>query len=467
MSRSSGRGRDQGRSGEREAPEEVDEQQRRLAELRLRRSILKRKAERAGGAAKGGVEIPRTGGAPLAGDTRKRMEGQLGADLSGVKLHTGGESAEAARTLGARAFTDGADVHFGAGQFAPGSREGDRLLAHELTHVVQAQKTGIQRKADEEDEAAAQGVEAAGPEVSDPDEPAEKEADAVGDEAAANLHGRADDAGAAVGQEAPGKTIARELDGVGRKIYRTGAEAGGAPATSAPAAGAEAAPPPVFDVDQIAKGQNIRVGNLLSDPGPGHAALQGLAAGDPNALSPLGVGTLPAGFPTNGVEWGLGQLGDGRCFVIRGQAGAVDWSPFPGVTPLAHSHPLRPIASQGGKTVDQVFADQTLATRILPSNSDIRMMAQQGVPLHLVHTPYRFEAPNKVDNPSGATDRRPTVSFAIRNARPAGHLFGNSAMPKYQCDLVAEATGNPFWHGSIQSAWHPHLGDMLGLGALP
>ena len=42
------------------------------------------------------------------------------------------------------------DVHFAAGQYAPGTKEGDRLLAHELTHVVQGQKSGVQRKAEKE-----------------------------------------------------------------------------------------------------------------------------------------------------------------------------------------------------------------------------------------------------------------------------------------------------------------------------
>src|SRR5437773_8314292 len=58
--------------------------------------------------------IPEGGGAPLDGENRARMEGQLGGDLSGVRIHTGGESARAADDLSARAFTQGKDVHFGA-----------------------------------------------------------------------------------------------------------------------------------------------------------------------------------------------------------------------------------------------------------------------------------------------------------------------------------------------------------------
>lgn len=109
--------------------------------LRHRLSI-QRKAEGAPAQA----QIPEGGGEPLGAGVRKKLEPKLGAKLDGVRVHTSGESAQAATQLGARAFTVGSDVHFGAGQFAPGTKEGDRLLAHELTHVVQGQRSGIQRK---------------------------------------------------------------------------------------------------------------------------------------------------------------------------------------------------------------------------------------------------------------------------------------------------------------------------------
>src|SRR5439155_1662171 len=57
--------------------------------------------------------------------------------LSQVRVHTGGDAAGSAKQLGAKAFTVGSDVHFAAGAFAPGTGEGDRLLAHELAHTLQ------------------------------------------------------------------------------------------------------------------------------------------------------------------------------------------------------------------------------------------------------------------------------------------------------------------------------------------
>src|SRR5512143_340890 len=106
---------------------------------------VQRKADAGGGA--GNVAIPEGGGSKLPDGVRAKMEPKLGADLSDVRVHTGGESAQAATGIGARAFTIGSNVHFNAGEFAPGSKEGDRLLAHELTHVVQGKKSGVQRKA--------------------------------------------------------------------------------------------------------------------------------------------------------------------------------------------------------------------------------------------------------------------------------------------------------------------------------
>jgi hypothetical protein len=110
------------------------------------------------------------------------MEPHVGADLSGVKIHTGAESVAAARAAGAHAFTTGRDIHFDAGQFAPGTREGDRLLAHELTHVAQNQP-GIQRKANPHADAPGEGHA-----VSQPGDESEKDADAVGAKTEAALH---------------------------------------------------------------------------------------------------------------------------------------------------------------------------------------------------------------------------------------------------------------------------------------
>ena len=73
-------------------------------------------------------------GQPLDGGTRAWMEPRFGRDLSGVRVHTGAQADESARAVGARAYAVGQDAVFAAGQYNPGSREGLRLLAHELSH---------------------------------------------------------------------------------------------------------------------------------------------------------------------------------------------------------------------------------------------------------------------------------------------------------------------------------------------
>ncbi|BAZ27652.1 hypothetical protein NIES4074_00790 [Cylindrospermum sp. NIES-4074] len=77
------------------------------------------------------------GGTPLDKETRSFMEPRFGADFSSVKVHTDSSSVQMNKELGAQAFTHGHDVYFGAGKYNPGADDGKRLLAHELTHVVQ------------------------------------------------------------------------------------------------------------------------------------------------------------------------------------------------------------------------------------------------------------------------------------------------------------------------------------------
>src|SRR5438876_6145629 len=81
------------------------------------------------------------GGAPLDNDTRGFMESRLGADFSDVRVHTDGKAAESARSVQAYAYTVGNDVVFQSDKYAPDSDSGQRMLAHELTHVVQ-QRSG-------------------------------------------------------------------------------------------------------------------------------------------------------------------------------------------------------------------------------------------------------------------------------------------------------------------------------------
>ncbi len=79
----------------------------------------------------------RGAGQPLPEADRSFMERRFGADFSGVRVHTDGIAVQMNRELNAQAFTYGRDIYFGAGRYSPNISSGKRLLAHELTHVVQ------------------------------------------------------------------------------------------------------------------------------------------------------------------------------------------------------------------------------------------------------------------------------------------------------------------------------------------
>lgn len=81
------------------------------------------------------------GGSPLDSSTRGFMESRLGSDFSDVRVHTGGKADESARSINAQAYTVGSDVVFRSGAYQPDTPTGQRVIAHELTHVVQ-QKAG-------------------------------------------------------------------------------------------------------------------------------------------------------------------------------------------------------------------------------------------------------------------------------------------------------------------------------------
>lgn len=78
---------------------------------------------------------------PLDSSTREFMEQSFGHDFSHVKVHTDTKAVESSREADARAYTIGSDVVFGEGEYAPGTRSGRSLIAHELAHVVQQQQT--------------------------------------------------------------------------------------------------------------------------------------------------------------------------------------------------------------------------------------------------------------------------------------------------------------------------------------
>ncbi len=77
------------------------------------------------------------GGSPLEATTKEFMESRFGYDFSTVRIHSDLSAARTAKALNALAYTTGNDVTFGEGQYSPNTVKGRRLLAHELTHIIQ------------------------------------------------------------------------------------------------------------------------------------------------------------------------------------------------------------------------------------------------------------------------------------------------------------------------------------------
>lgn len=85
-------------------------------------------------------------GDPMDDNTRSFMENRFMYDFSKVKIHTGNIAAKSAQSINALAYTSGSDIVFNNDQYSPETESGKKLLAHELTHVVQQNNGRIGRK---------------------------------------------------------------------------------------------------------------------------------------------------------------------------------------------------------------------------------------------------------------------------------------------------------------------------------
>ena len=92
------------------------------------------------------IQSAKSVGSPLDAGLQRKMGKAMGADFSGVKVHTDSQSDKLNRSLSSRAFATGPNLFFKRGEYNPGSRSGQELIAHELTHVVQQGASPIQSK---------------------------------------------------------------------------------------------------------------------------------------------------------------------------------------------------------------------------------------------------------------------------------------------------------------------------------
>jgi hypothetical protein len=117
--------------------------------LLSRKPSLQRQAERAGSISpdiENSINQAKADGQPLAGPFQQKLEGAMGADFSQVRVHTNAQSDQLNRSLSARAFTTGHHIFFKQGEYNPNSRQGQELIAHEATHVLQQNPNVLQRQ---------------------------------------------------------------------------------------------------------------------------------------------------------------------------------------------------------------------------------------------------------------------------------------------------------------------------------
>jgi hypothetical protein len=128
------------------------------------------------------IQTKRGGGATLDDGAKKGMEQAMGQDFSDVRVHNDSDADSLSRSVQAKAFTTGQDIFFRSGEYQPGSTEGNKLLAHELTHVVQQKNAPPAQKL----------------EVSHPEDASERQAGAVAD----SISAKAAAAAPSVGRQA-------------------------------------------------------------------------------------------------------------------------------------------------------------------------------------------------------------------------------------------------------------------------
>jgi hypothetical protein len=95
---------------------------------------------------------------PLDAGLRSSMQTRFGHDFGTVRVHAGDAAGRSAGALDARAYTSGSDIVFGSGEYQPQTAGGQRLLAHELAHVVQRRQSGSEAGSEERADRAASQV---------------------------------------------------------------------------------------------------------------------------------------------------------------------------------------------------------------------------------------------------------------------------------------------------------------------
>ncbi|HEX8106433.1 MAG TPA: DUF4157 domain-containing protein [Kofleriaceae bacterium] len=224
---------------------------------------------------------------------------------------------------------------------------------------------------------------------------------------------------------------------------------------------------PTLDPRALVHEQNVAVGTSVQTETEAHGILDKLAKGDRSAFKALGIEAPPADFDLRSVEWGIGQKPDGSFIIIRGEPGAVNWSGFGGVRPVAHSHPLIPqkLLTGGSVTFAELIKGgakmEVNKVNVFPSAADVQFCVAHGLTEHTVQTPYVSKGGGKIGNPAPSA-HEPLVSIKIKQPERVGSWGGNDQLGVYKSKMAAvDANGNELWSGEVWTADHPSLGSVV------
>lgn len=216
----------------------------------------------------------------------------------------------------------------------------------------------------------------------------------------------------------------------------------------------------------IATTPGVQVGRGLKELGEAKGILRRLADGDATAFSALGAETPPKGFDIQSVEWGLGKTVDGQHVIVRGDAVHVDWASTPGVTPIAHTHPMAQSKKLAGWKV--TFADLVKgagqnaanADKVFASPADIKYMVDNGLAVHSLETPYVDQGNGVIGNPTPGI-KESKIEIEISQPELAGLWRDMSDVPVYKARMRAKSGGKTLWEADVWATHSPEAGSQL------
>lgn len=415
------------------------------------------------------IEAKRGGGAPLDAGTRAAMEGAMGADFGGVRVHADAEADQLNQGVSAVAFTTGSDIFFRQGAYAPGSPGGDHLLAHELAHVVQ------------------QGGQAGGGPlvVGAADGPHEHAAEA---QAETVLSGRSALPGGAPppGMGGPGAGVARQLrrvaapadasPGLRHVLQQVDTSAGQARRHDPPAqlahAAQQAAPSPANDVVSQAQAHQAGAMNAAQPGKPEPSSFLALLCSKLAEIAPKSdqeMKDFKSGGRSAQVHGELAGAVHGQQETAAGPVAAATTAPPPtgavtprtpeaapappaptalppvdaaGVVPPPAPDP-RPALQQGAQEADQRLADANVTPEQLQRANDPRFnavtAARDEVHAHADAAPAPFEARQQATLNVAAAGAHADSAAAHAELHAAHHAAHTAAHGEQQATMARDA----------------------------